>query len=258
VHSGAGATAAHAPKHPSPTHTAELAALALCLETTVEALALPRPEVSLVAFGNQVVPAQRLSFIDDSVQWDGDDLKITAPSLRYRALELRLAREPDPQVKAEIEALADQVRRGDIPPGESEAADIPVRQPVAAAIVTSARGVLLGRRNDGKPPWTFIAGEVEPFDNGPEPAAVREVKEETGIDVLAGRIIGERVHPRTGRTMIYIAASPTHSTRVFVGDEAELAEVRWVSLAEADELMPDIFGPVREYLARTIGKPEQE
>ena len=38
--------------------------------------------------------------------------------------------------------------------------------------------------------------------------------------------------------MIYIAAAPTHGTEVFVGDEDELAEVRWVSLAEADELMP--------------------
>jgi hypothetical protein len=29
---------------------------------------------------------------------------------------------------------------------------------VVASIVTSQDGVLLGRRHDGKPPWTFIAG----------------------------------------------------------------------------------------------------
>jgi hypothetical protein len=29
---------------------------------------------------------------------------------------------------------------------------------VVAAIVISQEGVLLGRRHDGKPPWTFIAG----------------------------------------------------------------------------------------------------
>ena len=34
-----------------------------------------------------------------------------------------------------------------------------------------------------------------------------------------------------------MAAAPTHGTDVIVGDEEELAEVRWVSLAEADELM---------------------
>jgi NADH pyrophosphatase NudC (nudix superfamily) len=62
------------------------------------------------------------------------------------------------------------------------------------------------------------------------------------------------VHPKTGRTMIYIAATPTHGTEVFVGDEEELAEVRWVSLAEADELLPGMFGPVRDYLARMLGE----
>jgi 8-oxo-dGTP diphosphatase len=130
-------------------------------------------------------------------------------------------------------------------------------QPVATAIVTSARGVLVGRRQDGKPPWTFIAGEVEPGETAPF-AAGREVKEETGLEVEPGEVIGERVHPKTGRTMIYVAARPVRpdDLDVFVGDERELAEVRWVSLAEADELMQGygMFEPVREHLARTIGE----
>ena len=128
------------------------------------------------------------------------------------------------------------------------------RPAIVAAIVTSALGVLVGRRNDGKPPWTFIAGEVEPGES-PEDAAVREVKEETGCLVRVGEIIGERDHPATGRHMIYMAAHPTHGTDVFVGDEAELAEVRWVGLAEADDLLPGMYGPVHDYLARTLGDP---
>lgn len=127
------------------------------------------------------------------------------------------------------------------------------RQPVVAAIVTSALGVLVGKRNDGKPPWTFIAGEVEPGEQ-PEDAAVREVKEETGLEAAAGEVIGERVHPATGRTMIYLAARPVRDTKIIVGDETELAEVRWVGLAEADELLPGMFGPVREHLARELGE----
>ena len=59
-------------------------------------------------------------------------------------------------------------------------------QPVVAAIVTSELGVLVGRRNDGKPPWTFISGEVEPGES-PADAAVREVKEETALEVRPGR-----------------------------------------------------------------------
>jgi 8-oxo-dGTP diphosphatase len=125
--------------------------------------------------------------------------------------------------------------------------------PVVAAIVTSRLGVLVGRRNDGKPPWTFIAGEQEPGERI-EDTAIREVKEETGLRIEAGERIGERVHPKTGRTMVYMAATPTHGTHVIVGDEDELAEVRWVSLAEADELLPGMFEPVREHLARVLGE----
>jgi 8-oxo-dGTP diphosphatase len=130
---------------------------------------------------------------------------------------------------------------------------ISAKQPVVAAVVTSRRSVLVGRRVDGQPPWTFIAGEVEPGER-PEDAAVREVKEETGVEIRAGKVIGERDHPATGRHMIYMAATPARATRLIVGDEAELAEVRWASLAEAAALMPDMFGPVREYLAREIGE----
>ena len=52
--------------------------------------------------------------------------------------------------------------------------------------------------------------------------------------------------------MIYLAAETVRGTDVFVGDEAELAEVRWVSLAEADELLPGMFEPVRTYLSRVL------
>jgi 8-oxo-dGTP pyrophosphatase MutT (NUDIX family) len=149
-------------------------------------------------------------------------------------------------------------QRGLLPPAGRTAARraLPTEedtlQPVVAAIVTSDLGVLVGRRNDGKPPWTFIAGEQEPGERV-EDTAIREVKEETTLRIQAGDVIGERVHPKTGRTMIYMAARPTHGTEIFVGDEDELAEVRWVSLAEADELLPGMFEPVREHLARELG-----
>lgn len=134
-----------------------------------------------------------------------------------------------------------------------EPATTPERPPVVAAIVTSDMGVLAGRRHDGKPPWTFIAGEVEPGESIAD-AAVREVKEESGMTVLAAeREIGRRVHPKTGRTMIYLACAPTGRTEVFVGDPEELAEVRWLSLAEVDELMPGMFEPVHKHLRETLG-----
>lgn len=133
-----------------------------------------------------------------------------------------------------------------------EPATRPEHQPVAAAVVVSHLGVLAGQRRDGKPPWTFIAGEVEPGESAAD-AAVREVKEETGLEVRAGHHeIGRRVHPKTGRTMIYLACTPVAGTDVFVGDAEELSEVAWLGLAEVDERMAGMFEPVREHLGRLL------
>ncbi|MFY1672411.1 NUDIX domain-containing protein [Plantactinospora sp. WMMB334] len=135
----------------------------------------------------------------------------------------------------------------------AEQATKPERQPVVAAIVTSSQGVLVGRRNDGKPPWTFISGEIDPGESAAH-AVIREVKEETGLLVrTAEREIGRRVHPKTGRTMIYLACTPVNKTDLYVGDKDELAEVRWVSLQEAEELLPGMYEPVLLHLVRELG-----
>ena len=79
------------------------------------------------------------------------------------------------------------------------------RPEVAVAIVTSGSDVLVGRRRDGDPPWTFPGGKIEPGEV-PENAAVRETLEETGLQVRATGVIGSRVHPRTGVRIVYVAA----------------------------------------------------
>lgn len=134
-----------------------------------------------------------------------------------------------------------------------ESPTAPEPQPVVASIVTSDLGVLVTRRHDGKPLWGFLTGEIEPGES-PADAAIRECKEEAALAVEASHIIGRRVHPKTNRAMVYMAAAPRYGTKVFVGDPDELAEVRWVGLAEAEELMQPygMFEPVRDYLERTL------
>lgn len=121
---------------------------------------------------------------------------------------------------------------------------------VAAAIITSEKGILVARRHDRIPPWTFPATEIG-ADESPAAAAARAVRKETGLTASTDHVIGRRIHPKTGRLMIYLAAS-VDSTDAQVGD-ADLAEVRWIDLAEADQLMPDMFPAARQHLGRVLG-----
>lgn len=132
----------------------------------------------------------------------------------------------------------------------------PGPRPIVAAIVISDRGILLTKRNDGVPPYGFCTGKIEDGEI-PHRAAEREVLEETGLHVRAGVTIAERIHPKTKTPMSYVACYPTDGTDIAVMDADELADVMWVSLAEALDLMQPpftMYDPVRAYLARREGR----
>ncbi|MEU2155763.1 NUDIX hydrolase [Streptomyces sp. NPDC019396] len=127
--------------------------------------------------------------------------------------------------------------------------DLDGRPGVAAAVVVHEGRVLLVRRRvgEGRLSWQFPAGEVEPGETG-EAAAVRETREETGLEVVPVEQLGERVHPDTGRLMSYTACEVLSGT-ARVGDAEELAELAWVALGEIPRYVPyGLFEPVRQYL----------
>jgi len=136
---------------------------------------------------------------------------------------------------------------------EGPAVEADTGRAVVAAVVTSAHGVLVGQRRDGNPPWTLIAGEILPGET-PVDAAIREVKEETGLRIATTGELGRRVHPTTQRTMIYVAGQPADEavTDVTVADDYELLAVRWVSLSDALQLLPGLYAPVREHLEQVL------
>ncbi|WP_236241778.1 NUDIX hydrolase [Streptomyces sp. CC228A] len=128
------------------------------------------------------------------------------------------------------------------------------RPGIAAAIVVHEGRVLMVRRrvSEGQLSWQFPAGEVEPGE-AREDAAVRETQEETGLTVAAVKLLGERVHPKTGRLMSYTACEVLAGT-AHVADTEELAELAWVALGEMPQYVPyGLFEPVQEYLDGALG-----
>jgi 8-oxo-dGTP diphosphatase len=120
---------------------------------------------------------------------------------------------------------------------------------IAASIVIDDRRVLLIRRRvpEGDLLWTFPAGKVEAGESG-EQAAVRETAEEVGLEVSAVKTLGDRIHPATGRRMIYVVCEVLAGT-AHVADPDELADVEWCSRQRVAELVPfPFYGPVQEYL----------
>ncbi|MFE4797659.1 NUDIX hydrolase [Streptomyces sp. NPDC056708] len=124
------------------------------------------------------------------------------------------------------------------------------KQPtVAAALIVQEGRVLMVRRrvSEGQLSWQFPAGKVEPGE-AREDAAVRETREETGLHVVAVKLLGERVHPMTGRLMSYTACEVVGGTAHVAATE-EVAELAWVAHGQMPQYVPyGLFEPVQEHL----------
>src|SRR3954447_10480081 len=105
------------------------------------------------------------------------------------------------------------------------------RVPCAGAVVVDADGRLLVIRR-GRPPaegrWSIPGGRVEPGETV-EAAVAREVREETGLEVAVGGLVGQVERPgRDGAVyVIHDHAATVVGGEPRAGDDA--AEVRWVT-----------------------------
>ena len=111
----------------------------------------------------------------------------------------------------------------------------------AGGCIFSEKGEVLLQRRGGSNKWGFPGGAVE-IGEKPQMTAVREVKEETGLDVEVGRLIGvytdpDIVYPSGDRAQsIVIAYELKVVGGEFFCDQIETMELRYFSKDNKPEL----------------------
>ena len=120
--------------------------------------------------------------------------------------------------------------------------------PCVGAVITDDRGRLLLIKRGHAPSaglWSLPGGRIEPGETDAE-ALVREIREETGLMIEAGRLLGGVRRPGHDGDVFDIrdyAATVTGGT-LRPGDDA--ADARWVNTAEVGTL------PMTEGLADAL------
>ncbi|HEU4346865.1 MAG TPA: NUDIX domain-containing protein [Actinoplanes sp.] len=118
---------------------------------------------------------------------------------------------------------------------------------VSAVVRDDAGALLLGRRSDdGR--WSLPAGSVDPGEQ-PADAIVREVREESGVEIRVDGIAGVALHPHT-----YPNGDRCQFLNVWfrctaIGGQARVAddeslEVRWFA--------PDALPPVDDWVRHRV------
>jgi 8-oxo-dGTP diphosphatase len=118
---------------------------------------------------------------------------------------------------------------------------------VGAIIIDSGGRLLLIRRGHepGRGLWSVPGGRIEPGESD-EQAVIREVREETGLSVRVGRLIGSVRRPAPGGAVFDIrdyAATVAEGT-LTAGDDAD--DAQWVDRAQMLAL------PLTDALAETL------
>ena len=126
----------------------------------------------------------------------------------------------------------------------------------AGAVLHDGLGRILVLKPTYKQGWTVPGGQIEEDGESPWEGCRREVNEETGLVVAAGRLACvDFLHPRPGRAggVRFLfdcgVVDPPECDRLVL-QEGEIEDARWVDPAEANRLLS---GPVGRRVAWSLG-----
>jgi 8-oxo-dGTP diphosphatase len=114
----------------------------------------------------------------------------------------------------------------------------PARVQCVGGVITDDSGrllLILRGHEPGKGLWSIPGGRVEPSESDAQ-AVVREMREETGLIVTCGPLLGAVERPGLGGAVVDIRDYRAVVTggELAPGDDADAA--RWVTAAEAAEM----------------------
>lgn len=126
------------------------------------------------------------------------------------------------------------------------------KPPASVAVIVWGGRVLVIKRRipDGSLVWQFPGGKIERTET-PVQAAVREAWEEVGLVVEPVGVLGDRLHPLTGRHIHYVACKA-------VGvwgktDPREVEDFGWFGREELARVITEgVYAPVQTYLDEVL------
>ena len=126
----------------------------------------------------------------------------------------------------------------------------------ASGIVMNSKGEwLVVKKTYGglKGMWSLPAGFVEGNETA-DNAAIREVKEETGLDCELEGLVGFRtgiLHGEISDNMAIFLLRPKHEDQLLIPQVKEIAEVAWKTPFELKD-DPEVSAMIKEFAERAI------
>lgn len=124
---------------------------------------------------------------------------------------------------------------------------------VVIGIVNKDNKLLMVKRakKEGNLVWAFPGGKQEENETINE-ACIREVLEETGVDIEVIGNFGSRKHPDTGITLTYLLCNYICG-EIKISDPNEILEAEFKTSSEIyRDINTDIYDPVLDYIKKYI------